>query len=604
MFLPEPLDKLTPDDAQLFSSLATAVRYSAGECIFKEGTPGDRFYLLDQGQVRIELERSEIDSDAVLGYLDSNHVLGEIALLDGRPRSASAYAHTNVELREVAAEALNGLLDEHPRLYGIVFAALGGSAALKLRRTNDMLADAIFEKSDAAVDEVVKRAVEAQKQVADWPEDRIDAMLSDIAEATARHSVEFAEATVKETRIGNAEDKTLKNLMASVGVYQWLAGQTAAGPTREDVTNKVTELVRPVGVVLGLIPMTNPVATAVFKIVTCLKARNALILSFHRSSKHVGAQVGEMIQGVLKEHGAPVDLVQWIKDRQSRKTTESFMRHPGVAFILATGGTTMVQAAYQSGTPAIGVGPGNAPTLICPDANIDHAADCVVTSKSFDNGLICGSEQNLVVCRAVLPRFVESLIQRRAAVLTEQEVPGFKEKVTTGQGSHINPLVIGQGADVIARTTGIKREYPIKLLVVPTEKIDAQNPFALEKMAPVISLFVVDDEDQGIKVGKKLLQLEGAGHTAVIHTENRELIERFAAAMPASRVLVNTPASHGVIGSTTGLIPSLTLGCGTLGNNSTSDNVNFKHLLNTTRIAEYLPERMLQFMPLLKYIRK
>tara|TARA_B100001123_G_scaffold406019_1_gene496894 strand:- start:9655 stop:11115 length:1461 start_codon:yes stop_codon:yes gene_type:complete len=486
----------------------------------------------------------------------------------------------------------------------MVLAALGSSAALKLRRTNDMLADAIFEDVNTGIDEVVQRAKAAQKQVADWSEERIDAMLSDVAEATARHSVEFAEATVRETRIGNVEDKTLKNLMASIGVYQWLAGQTGAGLTHEDVTNKVTELVRPVGVVLGLIPMTNPVATAVFKTLTCLKGRNALILSFHRSTKSVGSQVSEMVQEVLIEHAAPVDLVQWIKNRQSRKTTAAFMQHPGVNFILATGGTRMVRAAYQSGTPAIGVGPGNAPTLICRDANIDHAADCVVTSKSFDNGLICGSEQNLVVCRDVLSRFVEGLIQRRAAVLTEQEVSGFREKVTTGEDTHLNPLMVGQSADVIARKTGIEREYPIKLLVVPTKEVTADNPFALEKMAPVISLFVVDNDTQGISLSKKLLQLEGSGHTAVIHTESHALIEHFSTAMPASRVLVNTPASHGVIGSTTGLIPSLTLGCGTLGNNSTSDNVNFRHMLNTTRIAEYLPERMLQLMPMLKHIRK
>jgi len=247
----------------------------------------------------------------------------------------------------------------------------------------------------------------------------------------------------------------------------------------------------------------------------------------------------------------------------------------------------MVKAAYRSGTPTIGVGPGNAPALICADADLQHAAECVVISKSFDNGLVCGSENNLVVVRSVRDAFVDALVKAGAAVLTSEEVARLTARVVVPGKEEFRGELLGQSAAAIAGFVGIKREYDIQLIVVPVEGHSCDHVYAREKMAPILSLFTVRNEQEGLDLSLDLLQSEGTGHTAVIHTRDDQQINRFAAAVPASRILANSPASHGVIGFTTGLMPSLTLGCGTFGSNSTTDNVSYRNLLNIKRLAHY-----------------
>jgi acyl-CoA reductase-like NAD-dependent aldehyde dehydrogenase len=396
-----------------------------------------------------------------------------------------------------------------------------------------------------------------------------------------------AEETVRVTRIGNVPDKTCKNLIASMGVYRSLVGQPASGVLSTDEVRKVSEIASPAGIVVGLIPATNPAATAIFKALIVVKARGALILSFPRAIREVGPMIGTIIQDALRRGGAPVDLVQWIKHGHSRKKTEILMGHAQVSLVLATGGASMVRAAYGSGTPTIGVGPGNAPTLICADADLEYAAASVVLSKSFDNGLVCGSENNLVVA-SVREAFVDALVKAGAAVLTEDEARYFTECLVVPETRQFRPEIVGQGAAESAEFLGIKRDYPIRLAVVPVEKVSGPDPFAGEKMAPLLSLFTVADEREGFAFSLELLEREGKGHTAVIHTRNQDTINRFAAAMPASRIIANSPASHGVIGFTTGLVPSLTLGCGTFGGNSTTDNVSYRNLLNIKRLAHSL----------------
>jgi acyl-CoA reductase-like NAD-dependent aldehyde dehydrogenase len=584
------------DGGRLFAEDATAalaryarpMEFPAGTCIFKAGSPGDCCYFIDDGRVRIELNRNELDSEDVLGYLEAGSILGEIAILDGQPRSASAYAHTDVQARRVAKEDLDRLADDNPRALAALYLTLGHNAGIKLRSANERLGDAIFPTRDPEVEELVTRAAAAQKEIEGWSEDRIDAVLLAIAQAFAVRAKELAEDTVRVTRIGNVPDKTCKNLLASMSVYRSLVGQPASGILSTDEERKVSDIASPVGIVVGLIPATNPAATAIFKSLIAIKGRNALILSFPRGIREVGPQIGTVIQDALRAAGAPGDLLQWIKHGHSRKKTEILMGHPKVSLVLATGGASMVRAAYGSGTPTIGVGPGNAPVLICEDADLDHAAQSAVMSKSFDNGLVCGSENNLVVLASVREAFVDALVKAGAAVLTPEETVEFSSVVINPDTHHFRLEITGQGAAAMAEYLGVKRDYPIQLIVVPADHKTGDPAWGLEKMAPLLSLFTVADVEEGIQLSLDLLRREGTGHTAVIHTQDTRLIERYAATMPASRILVNSPASHGVMGFTTGLMPSLTLGCGTFGGNSTTDNVSYRNLLNIKRLAHNL----------------
>ncbi|HET8627581.1 MAG TPA: aldehyde dehydrogenase family protein [Thermomicrobiales bacterium] len=591
MPFPPPLDTLTDAESALLNRYTERLTFPAGERIFRAGSPADGCYIIEEGRIRLELERPGIDSDSldsdnILGYLEPGELLGELSLLDRGTRSASACADTAVTARYLPAAALEELCAREPHLGLAIVRALGRDAALKLRATTARLAEYLLpEAHDPAVDACVARARAAQRAIEDWPEERIDGLLRAVAETVAARAEDLAAAAVRETHLGNVPDKVTKIQVASLGVLGALTGQPASGPLGTDAARGVTEIASPMGVVFGIIPVTNPVATAVYKALICLKARNAVILSFHHACLGVGNATGELIRETLERHGAPGDLVQWIRARSTRAQTGQFMGHPGVALILATGGAGLVKAAYSSGTPAIGVGPGNAPALVCADADPDAAAQAVVLSKSFDNGLICGAEHNLVVVEAIRDRFVAALERAGAAVLSPTEAARFAGAVVE-EGRTFRPQIIGQDAARIAAALGIERDHPIRLIVVPAE-VDFASPFAGEKIAPVLSLFAVPDEGAGFALSRRLLEHQGAGHTAVIHSGSPATIERFGLAMPASRILANSPAVQGVCGVTSGLEPAFTLGCGTFGGNSTTDNVTYRNLLNIKRLAHY-----------------
>jgi acyl-CoA reductase-like NAD-dependent aldehyde dehydrogenase len=325
-------------------------------------------------------------------------------------------------------------------------------------------------------------------------------------------------------------------------------------------------------------------------VLIAIKSRCALILSINRACMQVGDAACELIAKTLAENGAPPDILQWVRSRSTRAKTLKYMRHPGVSLILATGGVKMVQAAYSSGKPALGAGPGNAPAYVAADADIERAAASIVASKSFDNGLICGAEHNLVVHTTIYDRLVDALTRHGAAVLTPEEV----SKLESGHGmrarDHIDPRLIGQAASAIATELGFERPYPIKLIVarVTARHIEARSALIAEKLAPIVSLLRTDDDDQAIATSLMLLRTEGCGHTAIIHTASPSLAERFGLAMPVGRVLVNSPGAQGICGVTTGLVPSFTLGCGTYGGNSTTDNVSYHNLLNIKRLAYFV----------------
>ena len=559
-------------------------RYASGERILAQGTSGSECFLITDGEVRLEVERPDFDSDGVIAYLEPGMLCGEFSLLDGRPRSASAYAHTEVSALVLSEAGLGRLCADDPATGLAVLRSLGRDAAAKARETRAHLEEFVFAADiDAAVDEVVARAAEAQAVLAGWPEDRVEALLDAIALAVADRAEELAVATVAETGIGNVADKTFKNRFASLEVNRALQGRPGIGPRQPD-DRGVTEIASPVGVVLGLIPMTNPVATLVFKTLICLKARNALIVSHHPAAAGVGARTVALVAGVLAEHQAPVDLLQSV-ERASRTRTAMFMRHPQVSLILATGGTAMVRAAYSSGTPAIGVGSGNVPALVCADADPVAAAAAVVESKAFDHGIICGSEDNLVVDAAIGGPFRAALEAAGAAVCSPEEAARVAAHAFDQGDGHLRREVLGQPASAIADAAGVRRDGPVRVLVLPLAMDQLDGPLGREKLAPLLSLFTVEGTGQGVEVCKRLLANQGAGHTAVIHTGDQALQQRFAEQVPASRVLVNGPATHGCIGVGNGLTPSLTLGCGTFGGNSTTDNVTYTNLLNVKRLA-------------------
>ena len=446
----------------------------------------------------------------------------------------------------------------------------------------------VTDEPDPAVDVLVARSAAAQDSIAGWHEGKIDGLITALAAQIAGHADELAAATVAETGIGCVPDKAAKNRFASLDVARSLVGKPGVGVVGRDERVALTEIAEPMGVVLGLIPVTNPVATLVFKALICIKARDALIVSCHRDAATVGARTVDLIGQVLARHGAPADLVQSAPRRPARRTTAALMRHPGVSMILATGGTAMVRAAYSSGTPAIGVGPGNAPAWVCADADVEAAARMVVASKAFDHGIVCGSENNLVVDRSVRDSFAGALRRAGAAVLSPAECDRLARAAFDEQHGRLRRAVLGQAATSIAARAGIQVPAGTRLLVAPVPRQAVPGPYGREKLAPLLSLFTADGEDDGIRLCRQILGNGGRGHTAIIHTRSERLQVSFARQMPVSRVLVNGPGAHGCIGLGNGLTPSLTLGCGTHGRTSTTDNVTYTNLVNIKRVAHPL----------------
>ncbi|MEX2193959.1 MAG: aldehyde dehydrogenase family protein [Thermoleophilaceae bacterium] len=563
-------------------------RFSAGEKIFARGERSEAFYVVDEGEVRLESHSEELDTDSVLDYVGAGSFLGEVSLLGGNPHSLNAVAHTDVVARRFSTDGLKRLFKEDPGTGVDVLRSLARDVAGKLQRANERLSEqAADEARDPEVDTMVARAVAAQREFESWDEERVDKLLEAVAQAVAARAEELAQASVEQTHIGNPADKAMKIQFASLGVYAAMAGKPGFGPLAEESERRVTEIASPVGVIVGLVPVTNPVPTFINKTLIALKSRNAIILSCHRMAQELGNTVGEIIQEVLDEHGAPEGIVQWIRQRTSRRKTAKFMRHEDVGLILATGGPAMVKAAYSSGKPAIGVGAGNAPAWVAADADVQRAAKSVVDSKAFDYGLICGSEQHLVVDVTLRDVMVEALEANDAVVLDEDETARFIAGAFDAEGDLLLQFV-GQAAGKIAQAVGLERGHDARLLVFCADSSNPQGAQARERLAPVLSLFTVDGDEEGFALCRALLEYEGSGHTANIHTEDPARVERFAREMPASRVLVNAPSAMGCCGVVTGLEPSLTLGCGTFGGNSTTDNVTHANLRNVKRLAHVL----------------
>lgn len=592
MKLPAPFDTLDENTLNILEPLIKPVSFPKDTLIFEIDSPGDSCYIIEEGVIRLEVPpegSNPDDHENVLNYLEPGSVLGELALLDRLPRSATAIAHSDVKTYILHGSDLDTLAETHPQVTGQINAILGRVASLKLRAITDRLAGFIFKEASPMVDVMVARAQKAQAEFKDWPEEKVETLLLALATKINNNAEDLARLNVEETGVGNVPDKIIKIGAGSMDVYHYIAGQAGAGFSGTEADGSIEDVLAPVGVVFGLVPVTNPVSTFIYKVLTCLKGRNAVILSTSRRALNTANRTGELVQEVLTEHGAPVSIVQWVKERNSRKTTSDFMQHQGVDFILATGGPSMVRAAYSSGNPAIGVGSGNAPVLIASDADVQQAAEQIVSSKAFDNGVVCASEQNLIVNEQIKAPFIEALVLQGAAVLSPKEKDSFLRQSVDSEKNHFKIDLIGKSASFLAEETGLQRDYPIQLIVIETANIDSHDVLTNEKLLPVVSLISTASDEEGVRFAQEILKIDGSGHTAIIYSQNKDLIHHFGLVIPTSRILVNAPGVQGSIGIVTDLAPSLTLGCGTFGGNSTTDNITYRHLLNVKRLTYLSP---------------
>lgn len=438
-------------------------------------------------------------------------------------------------------------------------------------------------KSIQAARDLIKNAKQAQIQFAKFSQEQVDKVVAHIAAEAARHAEELAKLAHQETGFGRWQDKVLKNIFASTKVHEHIRQMKTVGIISDDSTKKVMEVGVPLGVITALVPSTNPTSTIFYKTLIALKAGNAIIFSPHPNAKECSRQAIEVVKRAALAAGAPVGIVDGVT-LLTMQATETLMKSKDVALILATGGEGMVRAAYASGTPTISGGPGNGPAFIERSADIPQAVKDIITSKTFDNGVICASEQSIVVERCIYEQVHAELIRQGAYLLNEQESEQLASILLRPNGM-INPEVVGQCALTLAHKAGFNVPSNTSILVSPQTKISYNNPYSREKLCPVLGFYVEDDWRAACDCVMALLTNEGMGHTLVIHTQNAGIVREFALEKPVFRILVNTPAALGGIGATTNLTPALTLGCGALGGGSSSDNVGPMNLLNIRKVG-------------------
>lgn len=579
-------DLISETELNTLNQYMQLLYFSSGDCLLKENEKGDYFYILKKGIVKIVLDQYHSDDEPILGHINAGSLLGEMSILDNEVRSASAYAETDVEVYKMTINDLNLLSNTHPQLAAKVYCAMASILSYKLRNMNLRYIDAALVHSDINVDAVVKNATLSMSEFQHWNEEKVDDLLYAFVEAFDKHSEALSKKAVELTGIGNVKDKLIKNKLFTDEYYKQLKGKIGYGEVTHDLIHGRTEIANPLGVILAIIPITNPIATTIFKILVCLKNRNAVIFSFSSRLNKFVFDIKNIIEEVLRAKHAPIHLLQVI-DNNSQEKVRAYMLHKDVSFILATGGPGLVKAAYSSGKPVIGVGAGNAPVLIAKDANLANAAKRIIQSRTFDNGIICASEQILIIEESIHEKFFSELIKQGAAFLNPDEIAHFTQAVFNK--NNLKPEFIGKSAQHIADQTSIKRNYPITIIVAPIElkDISANNPYCDEKLAPILSSIIVPNTSIGLDICCQLLEFEGAGHTAVIYTESEPLIKEFSLRIPASRILINSPSVQGVFGVSTDLPASCTLGCGTWGRTSTTDSIGYTHLRNIKYVGRF-----------------
>lgn len=437
------------------------------------------------------------------------------------------------------------------------------------------------------IDELATKGVEALDAMANFTQEQVDHIVHQAAIAALDKHMYLAKLAVDETGRGIYEDKAIKNMYASEYIWNSIKYDKTVGVIAEDKEQGLVSIAEPVGVICGVTPTTNPTSTTIFKALIALKTRNSIVFAFHPSAQKSSAEAARIVRDAAIEAGAPKDCIQWIEE-PSIEATGLLMNHPKIATVLATGGPGMVKAAYSTGKPALGVGAGNVPSYIAADAKVKRAVNDIIVSKTFDNGMICASEQAAIVDAAIYDEVKAEFEAHQCVIISKKADIAKLEKVVLNEArTAVNGAIVGHSAIEIAEKAGLKVPAGTKMLLAEIPDATMEHPLALEKLSPVLALIKSDGVEDGFKKAEGMLNLGGLGHTAVIHTENEELQLQYGIRMKACRVLVDSPSAEGGIGNIyNNMIPSLTLGCGSHGHNSVSHNVSSFDLLNVKTLSK------------------
>jgi len=444
----------------------------------------------------------------------------------------------------------------------------------------------LYDKDLVSIQEVrslVDTAKQAQAKYSKYSQQEIDIIVKSMAEAVEKEAVRLAKMAADETGFGIWKDKVVKNIFASKMVYDHIKDMKTVGIINEDKEKKIIEVASPVGIIAALIPSTNPTSTTIYKALISLKSGNAIVFSPHPNAKNCIIETARVLSEAAEKAGAPKGIIGCITTPTLEGTNE-LMKHKNISLILATGGEAMVKAAYSSGTPAIGVGPGNGPVFIEKSADIKLAVKRILDSKTFDNGVICASEQAIVVEECSKDEVIEELKNQGAYFLSKEESDKLGKFLLTPKGT-MNPQIVGKGVQTIAELVDLDVPPNTRVLISEQTTVGKNNPYSREKLAPILAFYTEENWQKACERCMELLMNEGKGHTLIIHSNNEEIIKEFALKKPVSRILVNTPGALGGIGGTTNLVPALTLGCGAVGGSATSDNIGPMNLINIKRAA-------------------
>ena len=446
--------------------------------------------------------------------------------------------------------------------------------------------------------ELTKRMQElrkAQKEFSKFTQEQVDEIFRRAAMAANDARISLAKMAVEESGMGIVEDKVIKNHFAAEYIYNQYKDMKTCGVIENDETFGITKVAEPIGIIAAIVPTTNPTSTAIFKTLIALKTRNGIIISPHPRAKNSTIAAAKVVLDAAVKAGAPKGIIGWI-DEPSVELSKKVMEEADI--ILATGGPAMVKAAYSSGKPAIGVGAGNTPAIIDETAHIKMAVNSILLSKTFDNGVICASEQSIVVMESIYKEVRKELDERGAYILKKDEVDKVRKIILNPNGA-LNADIVGQSAYKIAKLAGVNVPEYAKVLIGEVESVELEEPFSHEKLSPILAMYKVKSFDEALIKANRLIELGGFGHTSILYTDqikSKDRIEKFGSTMKTARTLINMPASQGAIGDIYNfkLAPSLTLGCGSWGGNSISENVGPKHLLNVKTVARRR-ENMLWF---------
>ena len=435
------------------------------------------------------------------------------------------------------------------------------------------------------VDEMIARAQKAAEAFSGFGQLEVDRIVAAMTRAGVANERKLAEMAVEETGIGNVEDKVIKNHFGTQVVYDYMKGKPSVGIIEED--DSIISIAEPFGIVAAVTPTTNPTSTTMFKSLIALKGRNVIVFAFHPRAQKCSEEAAKIMVEAAVAAGAPADCIQWITE-PSIEATDALMKHPDVALVIATGGGAMVKAAYSSGHPALGVGPGNVPVFVEKSACLEIAIPDVIASKTFDNGTICSSDQSVIFDDKAVAEKALKLFETHGAYLCNEDEKAKLEAVMFDKERGVPSMaIVGKKTQFIAELAGFSVPAEVKMLMVPLTTTGEEDWMSHEKLSPVLGWYIAESKDKAIAAAVCQLEFGGAGHSAVVFTENELVAKEFALKVPANRVVWNHPSVHGTIGALYNeLVPSLTLGCGAMGGNITTDNVGYKNLLNIKRIAK------------------